>query len=246
MKRIMVELVFGDLTTLDILMAAATGFLGSIVLGIAYRMSTAGTPAWKPRKFVHISMSSVIGITVLGYSNLSGPALATGLFLTVLLYAWAHKSDLLFELLLAGSRENESKLNTFASGFMGMLAYVIVFIFFQPKPDIFVAAILAVGWGDAAGEVVGRSVGRHKIGKKTAEGTFGVFLFTLLGLIVALVLYSGSTNFITVLPSLVIIGIVIAIVELIAIGWTDNFFIPIITAFMMWLLLYPSMAIIIG
>ena len=67
-----------------------------------------------------------------------------------------------------------------------------------------------------------------------------------MGLIVALVLYSGGTNFITILPSLVVIGVVIAIIELIAIGWTDNFFIPITTAFMMWLLIYPSMTLIIG
>jgi dolichol kinase len=242
----MVELVFGDLTTMDIVMAAATGFLGSIVLAIAYRMSVAGTPAWKPRKLVHIGMSSVIGITVLGYSNLSGPALAVGLFLTVLLYAWAHKSDLVFSLLLAGSRENESKLNTFASGFMGLLSYAFVFILFQPRPEVFVAAILAVAWGDAAGEVFGRTIGKHRIGGKTIEGSFGVFLFTVIGVIVSLLIYSIDTHPFDVFPSLLIIGFVIAIIELISIGWTDNFFIPLTTALMMWLLLFPEMTLIIG
>ncbi len=242
----MVELVFGDLTTLDIVMAAATGFLASIVLAIAYRMSTKGTPHWKSRKFVHIALSSAIGITVLGYSNLSGPALATGLFLTVLLYTWAHKSDLVFELLIAGSRENESRLNTFASGFMGLLAFALVFIFFQPRPEIFVSSILAVAWGDAAGEVVGRTYGKHQIGRKTVEGTFGVFFFTFLGLIVAMLVYSSDTSPFLELPALAIIGVVVAIIELISIGWTDNFFIPFTTALMMWLLLYPTMVLITG
>ena len=242
----MVELIFGDLTLTDIIMAAATGFLASIVLSIAYRMSASGTPHWKPRKLVHIGMSTVIGITVLGYSNLSGPALAAGLFLTVLLYAWAHKSDLIWELLLAGSREKESRLNTFASGFMGLLSYGIVFVLFQPRPDIFVASILAVAWGDAAGEVFGRTYGRHSIGTKTVEGTLGVFLFTFFGLIVAMLIYSIDTSPFAVIPHLLIISLVVAIIELVSIGWTDNFFIPLTTSFMMWFLLYPTMVLIVG
>ena len=89
----MVDLVFGDLTLLDVGMAIATGFIVSIVLSTAYYMSGTGMPKWKPRKLVHISMGTVVGTTLVVYSNLSGPAFAAGIFLFILFYAWAHKSE---------------------------------------------------------------------------------------------------------------------------------------------------------
>ncbi len=246
----MVELIFGDLTFLDIVLAAFTGFAGSVILATAYFMSNRGMPNWKPRKMVHISMSSVIGLTLVLYSNLSGPMFAAGLFLTVLLYAWAHKSDLISELLVAGSREEETGLNTFASGFMGMVAFGAAFLLFLPRPEIFVSAILAVSWGDAAGEVFGRPYGgkfvNWKYRKKSFEGTVSVFLFTVVGIIVAMVFYSVDTLPWLYLPQIAIIGLIVTFIELFSIGWTDNFFIPIATAFLMWILIYPGMILVTG
>ena len=138
----MVDLVFGDPTTTDLVMAIGTGFIGMVILAIAYKMSVNGTPQWISRKIVHITMGTIIGLTIVGYSNLSGPFLAGLLFLTALIYAWAHKSDLIFELLIAGSREGETKANTFFSGFMGVAAFAIAFLVFSARPEIFVAAIL--------------------------------------------------------------------------------------------------------
>ncbi|MGY5876634.1 MAG: hypothetical protein RTU30_12870 [Candidatus Thorarchaeota archaeon] len=246
----MVELVFGDLTFLDIVLAAFTGFAGSVVLATAYFMSNRGMPNWKPRKMVHVSMSSVIGLTLVLYSNLSGPMFAAGLFLTVLLYAWAHKSDLISELLIAGSREGETGLNTFASGLMGMVAFGAAFLLFLPRPEIFVSAILAVSWGDAAGEVFGRPHGgkivKRKFRKKSFEGTVAVFLFTVFGMIAAMIFYSVDTLPWVFLSQIAIIGLVVTFIELISIGWTDNFFIPLVTAYLMWILIYPGMVLVTG
>ncbi|OLS23627.1 MAG: hypothetical protein ThorAB25_24380, partial [Candidatus Thorarchaeota archaeon AB_25] len=151
----MVDLVFGDLAFLDIAMAIATGLIASVVLTTAYYMAAKGMPNWKPRKLVHIAMGTVIAMTVVAYTNLSGPAFAVGIFLTILMYAWAHKSELIWELLIAGSREGETRLNTFAAGFMGLASFATVFLVFFSRPEIFVSSILAVSWGDAAGEVFG-------------------------------------------------------------------------------------------
>ncbi|MHA2204516.1 MAG: hypothetical protein ACXABC_01555 [Candidatus Thorarchaeota archaeon] len=244
----MVELYFGDLTTIDIIMALATGLAGGVVLALAYKMSASGWPKWKPRKLVHTSMSSVIGITLVGYSNLSGPALAAGIFLTVLFYAWAHKSELIWDLLLAGSREDESNINTMASGLMGLIAFGAAFILFLPQPAIFVAAILAVSWGDAAGEVVGRSLGgsitSKRFRKKSLEGSIAVFCFAFISIMTALAMYSVEVCPLCVLPQLAAIAVVIAIVELLSTGWMDNFFIPLITAVLMWIMLFPTMSLL--
>jgi dolichol kinase len=192
-------------------------------------------------------MGTVIAFTVFWYSNLSGPALAAGIFLTVLIYSWAHKSTLITELLVAGSREGETSRNTFASGFMGMVSFGLVFVLFFERPEIIVAAILSVIWGDAAGELVGRPLGGKFISKpranKSIEGAFGVFIFTTLSLLMSIALHSHDTCPFCVLPQLLFIGFVIAFVETVSIGWTDNFLIPFITSILMWQLLFPGMTL---
>lgn len=244
----MVDLVFGELAMLDIGMAIATGLIVSAVLTTAYYMAASGMPHWKPRKLVHIIMGTVIALTVVTYSNLSGPAFAVGIFLTILMYAWAHKSELIWELLIAGSREEESKLNTFASGFMGLISFMTVFLVFFARPEIFVAAILAVSWGDAAGEVIGRPYGgrflKRKYRNKSLEGGIGVLLFTALSVITSLVLFSPDTIVLNVLPQIFLIASFTTAAEFLSVGWTDNFFIPVITAVSMWWFLFPGIILL--
>ncbi|MFW9808443.1 MAG: hypothetical protein ACFFE6_03590 [Candidatus Thorarchaeota archaeon] len=243
----MVDLYFGELALVDVGMALATGLIASVVLTTAYYMSASGMPKWKPRKLVHIIMGSTIGMTLVMYSNLSGPAFAAGIFLTILMYSWAHKSELIGELLIAGSRDGETRLNTFASGFMGLISFGTVFLLFFSRPEIFVAAILAVSWGDAAGEVFGRPFGgryvKRKYRDKSVEGCVGVFLFTALSVIVSLAIYSADTAILAVLPQILMVAACATVAEILSIGWTDNFFIPMITAFTMWWFLFPGIVL---
>lgn len=243
----MVELVFGNMTTMDLVMAGLTGILSFAVLAIAFKMTLKGAPKWQSRKIVHVSLGTFIALTVPAYSNLSGPTLAGGIFLTVLIYAWAHKSDLISELLVSGSREGESSLNTFASAFMGMIAFISVFILFMSEPSIFVASILAVSWGDAAGEAVGRPLGgkyvKKKIRQKSVEGSVAVVAFTSIAVLTALALYSSIGCPLCIIPQILLIGAIISIVEILSTGWFDNFAIPFATALMMWVLLFPGLII---
>ncbi len=246
----MVELFFGDLTTIDIILAAFTGIAGGLVLAVAYKLADSGMEHWKPRKLVHISMGTIIAFTVHFYVTLSGPTFAAGIFLTILVYSWAHKSDLISELLIAGSRENESSLNTFASGFMGIVAFITAFLVFFQRPEIFVAAILAVSWGDAAGEVIGRSLGgtviSRKYRNKSIEGSLGVWAFSILSVLVAIAIHSADICPLCFLPQIVLVGFAIMLTELFSIGWTDNFFIPLITALLVWQFIFPGMPLFIA
>ena len=243
----MVELVFGNMTDMDLVMAGLTGILSFAVLAIAFKMTLKGAPKWQSRKLVHVSLGTFIALTVPAYSNLSGPTLAGGIFLTVLIYAWAHKSNLISELLVSGSREGESGLNTFASAFMGMIAFISVFILFMPEPSIFVASILAVSWGDAAGEAVGRPLGgkyvKRRLGQKSVEGSVAVVVFTSIAVLSSLALYSSIGCPLCIIPQILLIGAVVSIVEIFSIGWIDNFAIPFATALLMWTLLFPGLVI---
>jgi len=245
----MVDLVFGDLAPTDVVMAIATGFIVSVVLTAAYFLSGSGMPKWRPRKLVHISMGTVVGLTLVGYSNLSGPSFAAGIFLFILFYSWAHKSELIGELLTAGSRDGETSQNTFMAGFMAMISFGFVFLVFFSRPEIFVAAILAVAWGDAAGEVLGRPHGGKLIKKKyrdkSIEGSFGVFLFTTLAVITSLIIYSPDTCILCFLPQILIVAVCATFAEFMSIGWTDNFFIPMVTALALWLLVFPGIPLFV-
>ncbi|MHA2262035.1 MAG: hypothetical protein ACXAEN_06560 [Candidatus Thorarchaeota archaeon] len=245
----MFEFVIGELAPLDIVMAIMTGVIGGIVLAAAFRWTKRGVEHWKPRKMVHIAMGTLVAFTVVAYSNISGPSFAAGVFLTVLIYAWAHKSDLIEELLLAGSREGETSLNTFASGFMGMAAFAATFVVFLPRPEIFVSAMLAVAWGDAAGEIVGRPFGgrlfRRPKANKSIEGALAVFVVSFLAFVVSLVIFSVDTCPLCVVPQLFVVAFAVTVIELLSVGWTDNFLIPIATAVLLWILVFPSMSLFV-
>ncbi len=239
----MVGLFFGELSTLDVVMALFTGLIGSATLAIAYKMAHSGAPKWQPRKFVHVTMGSVIGLTIVAYSNLSGPALAIGIFLVVLAYAWAHRSTLVTELLVAGSRDGETGRSTFLAGTMGLFSFAFAFLLFLPRPEVFTAAILSVSWADGSGEVFGRAFGGRYIKRplkgKSFEGSSAVFLFSALSMMVSLGLYSDICPF-CVAPQILFIAFAVAIAELLSRKWLDNLVLPLLTSVLMWLLLFPQ------
>jgi dolichol kinase len=245
----MVDLVFGELTPTDITMAITTGLIVSVVLTAAYYMSNSGMDKWKPRKLVHVSMGTVVGLTLVSYSNLSGPSFAAGIFLFILFYSWGHKSELISELLIAGSRDGETSQNTFMAGFMAMISFGTVFLVFFSRPEIFVGAILAVAWGDAAGEAIGRPYGgkfiKKKYRNKSFEGSIGVFMFTTLAVTTSLIAYSPDTCILCVLPQILIVAASATFAEIISIGWTDNFLIPMVIAVQMWLLIFPGIPLFV-
>jgi dolichol kinase len=243
----MVDLYIGELTPIDVLMAVATGLIVSVVLTTAYYLATSGKPKWKARKLVHVSMGTVVGLTLVGYSNLSGPGLAMCIFVFILFYAWAHKSELIWELLLAGSRDGETQINTFMAGLMGMISFGAVFLIFFSRPEIFVTAILAVAWGDAAGEAIGRPYGgklvKRRYRNKSLEGTIGVFIFTILSVVVSLATYSPDTCISCIFAQILIVATCVTVAEFLSIGWTDNFFIPVVAAITMWWFIFPGIVL---
>jgi len=239
----MVELYFGELAVLDVVMAISTCFVASVVIEAAHRMSKTGAPRWASRKVVHSVMGTVIGLTIFGYSNLSGPALAVGLFFVVLMFAWAHSSNLVLELLLSGSREGETGQSTFIAAFVGLLSFAVVFILFLSRPEIFIAAILAVSWGDASGEVIGRTFGgrlvKRRFRDKTLEGSLAVFLFTALSVIVAMIVHPDVCPF-CFIPQILVVAAGVSITEALCTGWRDNLLVPLVCACLVWLLIFPS------
>ena len=91
------------------------------------------------------------------------------------------------------------------------------------------ACVLAWGPGDAAAALIGKKYGEHKIGRKkmkSIEGTMAMFIFSFLGVLIALCFYDKYplpwVLFISLLTA-----IVTAITELKVLSGFDTFFCPV-------------------
>jgi dolichol kinase len=240
----MIGLYLGVLTTLDIVLAGFTCAAACITVGTAYLISRNSGSKWVARKLVHATLGTIIGLTLVVYSSLSGPTLAVTLFALALLCSWGYNKDSISKLLAAGTRDTGSRFGTFFAGFAGLVSFAVVFFVFYSRPEIFVAAILAVSWGDASGEVIGRTIGgtlvRKRFRKKSAEGSAAVFVFSAISLIVAVAIYSVDTQPLLVLPQILAIALAVSIVEAASVSWTDNFLIPLVMAILAWFLIFPT------
>nr|KXH78132.1 MAG: hypothetical protein AM324_10850 [Candidatus Thorarchaeota archaeon SMTZ1-83] len=53
-------------------------------------------------------------------------------------------------------------------------------------------------------------------------------------------MYSQDILLSTVLPQVTLIALILAVLELLSVAWTDNLLLPLGTALMMWQLLFPT------
>ena len=122
---------------------------------------------------------------------------------------------------------------------MTALGGILTNIFFTPFAPI---GYLVVGWGDAAGSLIGKNIGKHPytinlFGKykteKTIEGSIGVYIFSALAILVGLLFLGFAFSY--ALLAAIFLGLIITLIEAISPLYSDNFTIQLITALMLWL-----------
>jgi dolichol kinase len=239
----MVELLFSPLTSLDIVLIIMVDALAFASIAVSCVLASRGHEKWIPRKFTHVAISSIIALALPFYSSFTGPALTIAVFVVGLfgssLFGF-HASDIA---LSAGTRDEGSKMQTFLAASLAVIAFAAVFLFFMSVPFIFVSSILAVSWGDGAGEVVGRPFGRHKFhvwrGKtKSVEGSLAVMVMTFAGVIVAFLLFPFAIALEKLLLAAVVVSLAVSAAEVLCVSWTDNVVIPLLSSFLMWFLVF--------
>lgn len=107
-----------------------------------------------------------------------------------------------------------------------ILGFLLTTLLFPREEAIF--GMFVTGFSDAAAALVGRTLGRHKLpGGKTLEGSLAFFAATF---VLAGAMFS--------MPWGVLVGVAAAttFVELIWRTSTDNLFLPVISALLIWLL----------
>jgi len=123
---------------------------------------------------------------------------------------------------------------------MTALGGILNNIFFATYAPI---GYLVAGWGDAAGSIIGKNIGKHfysfkllgkyKV-KKSIEGSIGVYIFSVLAIFVGLHFFGIST--LLALLAAIFFSLVITLVEAISPIYSDNLTIQLITGLMLWMM----------
>ncbi len=95
--------------------------------------------------------------------------------------------------------------------------------------DLVATAILAWGPGDAAAALVGKSMGKHKIGrskKKSLEGSIAMFTVAFLAVLISLLIFGIFPPVVAVVAA-VLTALVSAVVELYVENGYDTFYCPV-------------------
>jgi dolichol kinase len=239
----MVELLFSPLTSMDITLIILVDALAFVSISVSCILASRGHEKWIPRKFTHVAISSLIALALPVYSSLTGPLLTIGIFLVGLFGSSLFGLNVSDLALSAGTRDDGSKVQTFLAAFLALVAFAAVFLSFMSIPFIFVSSILAVSWGDGAGEVVGRPYGRHKFhvwrGKtKSVEGSLAVMIMTFVGISVAFLLFPYYITLEKLLLAAVLVSVAVSVVEVLCISWIDNVVIPLWSSFLMWFFVF--------
>jgi dolichol kinase len=242
-KLSMVELLFSPLTPMDITLIVLVDAVAFGSIAVSCVLASRGYEKWIPRKFTHVAISSLIALSLPLYSSLTGPFLTIVIFLIGLLGSSFSGVPVGEIALSAGTRDDGNKLQTFLAAFLALVAFAAVFLSFMSIPFIFVSSILAVSWGDGAGEVIGRPFGKHKFhvwrGRtKSVEGSLAVLVMTLAGIIVAFFLFPFSITLENLIIAGLIVSLSVSLAEVLCISWADNVVIPLLSAFLMWLLVF--------
>lgn len=126
---------------------------------------------------------------------------------------------------------------------MGLVYYtitwtILAYVFFDNMVVIAIG-ILAMSYGDGFASIIGVKFGKKKYNvfgdEKSYVGSFAMFVFTFITMIVALLYYEISITF-YVLSALVFIALIAAIVEGLTPKGLDNFTVPFVAVFLYWLI----------
>ncbi|MHA1917288.1 MAG: hypothetical protein ACTSUV_03120 [Candidatus Ranarchaeia archaeon] len=235
----MIEFEVIELTQSDLILCIVANIIVASALGFLIYFSKREIERWIPRKFIHVFISTFIAFFVPLYQNIFGILLTFFVFVIWLFGVNLLGFNIVNILVEISTRGKTGRFETLLSSTLALLTYFIVLINTLTRLDVFVGAILSVGWGDGAGEIIGRTLGKKRYKRwghtKSIEGTIGVTLATFLGILIGFILFSSS-NIIMLFPILLAVSLLVAIVESICWSWTDNVFLPLITSILLLIL----------
>ncbi len=130
---------------------------------------------------------------------------------------------------LASARKSGEFANSFVALMIMFIVVASVCWGWLGERSLGIASIFAWGPGDAAAALIGRKIGKHKIGRKkikSMEGTIAMFAFSFISVMVVLIIFNKFS-----IPAIIIVSIITAaisaFVELMVENGFDTFYCPV-------------------
>lgn len=112
------------------------------------------------------------------------------------------------------------------------ISYSLLAFFYGTKPYVVAAGIFPMAYGDSSAALLGMRFGRRKLGVKSVEGCLGMFLGSLISLLLGMAYFSSiyEFNFFNQIYPILLVTLITTIVELISPSGLDNIAVPILGA----------------
>ena len=113
------------------------------------------------------------------------------------------------------------------------ISYSALAFIYGNTPYIVAAGIFPMAYGDSTAALIGMKYGRHKVGKKSLEGSVGMFLGSFFSLVLGMVYFASIYGFSAstqILP-VFLVSLVVTIVEFVSPSGFDNIAVPLLGAF---------------
>ncbi len=190
------------------------------------------------RKFIHMMVGNIVFIWWVFDSSYVMAFLAAAPFIPLLLLASPHSSIKRLKQSFIGTATGEG--HDYGLVYYAISWTLLAFLLFDHRM-IASIAIVAMAYGDGMGGLIGKRFGKHRIlGNKTLEGTLAVFLETTVGSLAVILFYQNLSAMGllftpevllgTALLMSLVLGCIVAVVELITPGAIDNLVIPMCVA----------------
>ena len=113
------------------------------------------------------------------------------------------------------------------------ISFAIIICLFWPRPNLLVASLMPMTWGDALAAILGRRYGRRKYSvlgsTRSLEGSLAMFLFSWLSTFLALLLLPPLGWQMSLLYSL-LLAVFATLVEALSPWHIDNLTVPLLSA----------------
>jgi phytol kinase len=187
------------------------------------------------RKFIHIMVGNIVFIWWVFETSYVMALLAAAPFIPLLILAAPHSSVKKLKESFIGNATGQG--HDYGLVYYAISWTLLAFFLFDHRM-IASIAIVAMAYGDGMGGLIGKRFGKHRIlGTKTLEGTAAVLLATTVSSLAVMLFYQylSSAGLLftplvllgTALLMSMILGCIVAVIELVTPGAIDNLVIPI-------------------
>jgi phytol kinase len=214
-----------------ILILLSYGYVLALIAVSGLLEGAIGLSRGSSRKFLHAMIGNLV-LVIPFFRWPPAPALIAAPFILVTLLASPFSPIPRLRALLGGLADLTEE-----GHHVGLILYSVSFtllvVLFPTRPDVVVAGVLPMAYGDSSAALVGRRMGKRKtLNGKTIEGSVAMFAVSLASMLLGLAFISSFQAYTLaqrVMPS-VAAALVCTVVEVLSPRGSDNIAVPLLGA----------------